>query len=107
MHTKLITTAALMLAVAASANAQDTSTTRIPVHKDVTYTSGGTLGVPNGYTTSTYNPEAFIDTTMTWYTPVGAATCAAVDRSAASAVTIKTDLYNASTMISPDSAKML
>ena len=41
-----------------------------------------------------------------WYTATGN-TCSSVDVSGASKVTIKSDKYNASTMISPDSAKMI
>jgi hypothetical protein len=41
-----------------------------------------------------------------WYTPTGT-TCSSVDRSAASTVQIKTDKYDAATMISPDSAKVI
>lgn len=111
MNTKLITTAAaLLLAAAAGANAQDTSTTRIPVHKDMGYTTGtssGTLATPDTAATMYTAPGTIVDTTVTWYTPTSATTCASVDRSAAAAVAIKTDLYNASTMISPDSAKIV
>lgn len=41
-----------------------------------------------------------------WYRPMGTA-CSSVDVSAAKSVSIKTDLYNAATMISPDSAKLI
>ena len=42
-----------------------------------------------------------------WYVPTGT-TCSSTDVSAARAVNIKTDkYYNASTMISPDSAKLI
>jgi hypothetical protein len=41
-----------------------------------------------------------------WYTPTGTV-CGSVDVSAARAAKIKTDKYNASTMISPDSAKVI
>src|ERR1051326_1445203 len=41
-----------------------------------------------------------------WYRPTGT-TCSTTDVSAAKAVKVKADLYNASTMISPDSAKLI
>jgi len=41
-----------------------------------------------------------------WYTPTGNV-CSTVDVTAAHDVKIKTDKYNASTMISPDSAKVV
>jgi uncharacterized membrane protein YkoI len=41
-----------------------------------------------------------------WYRPTGN-TCGSVDASAAKSVQIKTDLYDAQTMISPDSAKLI
>jgi uncharacterized membrane protein YkoI len=44
--------------------------------------------------------------TPEWYTPTGAV-CSSVDVSAAHAASIKSNLYNASTMISPDSAKLI
>lgn len=100
MKTTFLTAAALVLAAAASAQAQDTSTTRIPVHKDVNYPAAGTTGTAGG----TLIPDTV--TMFEWYTPTGS-TCSTVDRTAASNVAIKTDLYNAGTMISPDSAKII
>lgn len=41
-----------------------------------------------------------------WYRATGS-TCSSVDASASKSVQIKSDLYNASTMISPDSAKLI
>lgn len=103
-HT-LLTATALVLAAAVTVQAQDTSTTRIPVHKDVSYPAAGTTGTAGG----TLIPDTVTtDTVMMneWYMPTGA-TCGSVDRTAAANVAIKTDLYNASTMISPDSAKVI
>ncbi len=102
MKPTLLTAAALVLSAAVVAQAQDTSTTRIPVHKDVTYTSTGTAS-------GTLLPDTVTTDTVTmgeWYMPTGT-TCSTVDRTAAAGVAIKTDLYNASTMISPDSAKVI
>lgn len=95
-------TAALLVVGAWSAQAQDTSTTRIRIHKDYTGTASGTLVTP----TSTY--DAFSDSVgPIYYSPASATTCSSVDVNAANAVSIKTDLYNAGTMISPDSAKFI
>lgn len=105
MKNTFLTAAALVLSAAIVAQAQDTSTTRIPVHKDVSYPAAGTTGTAGG----TLMPDTVTtDTVMMndWYTPTGA-TCSTVDRTAAAGVAIKTDLYNASTMISPDSAKII
>lgn len=105
MKTTLLTAAALALAVASAAQAQDTSTTRIPVHKDVNYPAAGTTGTAGGMLV----PDTATTDTVTmgdWYTPAST-TCSAVDRTAAANVAIKTDLYNPSTMISPDSAKVI
>lgn len=105
MKRTLITAAALVFAGALTMQAQDTSTTRIPVHKDyyptTTSTSSGTYVAPaTAYTT--------VDTTAMWYVPAGASTCSSVDPTAAAGVAIKTDLYNPSAgMISPDSAKII
>ncbi|HXT04714.1 MAG TPA: PepSY domain-containing protein [Casimicrobiaceae bacterium] len=106
MKKTLITAAALVIAGALTVQAQDTSTTRIPVHKDyyptTTSSSSGTYVAPGSTLTTT------VDTTAMWYVPAGATTCSTVDPAAASAVAIKTDLYNPSAgMISPDSAKII
>jgi uncharacterized membrane protein YkoI len=100
MNYKVITAAAVLAVVGAgSVQAQTTSDQRIRIHKDV---SAGEVG-----------PMAVTDTgmvmdtlTMDWYRPSGN-TCASVDVSAAREVSIKTDMYDASTMISPDSAKVI
>jgi len=107
MHKSLITAAALFV-VAAAAQAQDTSQVRLRVRKDavVTRTSGGSVALPDTTVTDTamYVPPI---SAQEWYVPSGATTCSSVDVAAAQAVHIKSDLYDASTMISPDSAKIV
>jgi Peptidase propeptide and YPEB domain len=93
--------AALLVAGAWTAQAQDTSTTRIGIHKDYTGTAGGSLVTPS----TTYMPDTIVG--PIYYTPASATTCSTVDVNAANAVSIKTDLYNSGTMISPDSAKFI
>ena len=93
-----LATAALVVAGAVAAQAQDTSQTRIRVQKDVTVgTASGVVATP-AMTTDTLN--------MIWYRPTGT-TCSSVDVNAARSVQIKSDLYQAGTMISPDSAKVI
>src|ERR1043165_2733370 len=110
MNTKSLTTvAALLFAGAFAAHAQSaTSSKRIPVRKDVP--PARTTSSSNGNVTSP-TPAAMpadtvlgTDTLVTeWYRPTGGA-CSSVDVAAARAVNIKTDKYDPSTMISPDSA---
>ena len=104
MHKTLLTAAALAIAGALTVQAQDTSSTRIPVRKDYSpATSSSGTYVPPGSTLTTT-----VDTTALWYLPSSATTCSSVDVAAANAVSIKTDLYNPSAgMISPDSAKII
>lgn len=93
-----LATAALVVAGAVAAQAQDTSQTRIRVRKDVTVgTASGVVATP-AMTMDTLN--------MIWYRPTGT-TCSSVDVNAARGVQIKSDLYQAGTMISPDSAKVI
>lgn len=95
-----LATAALVVLGAAVAQAQDTSTTRIRVQKDAT------VGTASGVV-STPADSMMMDTlNMIWYRPTGR-TCSTVDVNAAKAVTIKSDLYQSTTMISPDSAKIV
>ena len=106
MKRTMIAAAAAAALLATSAAAQVTSTKRIPVTKD----AGTSVSVPN---TTVPAPSA---TTMSmpadtlvideWYRPTGT-TCSTVDVAAARTVEIKSALYNASTMISPDSAKLV
>jgi hypothetical protein len=111
MKQSLTTAAALLFAGAISAHAQATSTVRIPVRKDVppasaTGTASGTLANP---TASTMPADTLLgtDTLVTeWYRPTGTV-CSTVDVNAARAVSIKSDKYDAATMISPDSAKVV
>ena len=92
--------------------AQVASTTRIPIRKDVS-TASGVYVPPN-----TTMPRDTVDITVTpltlptdtmpieWYVATGT-TCSTVDVSAATAVSIKTNLYDPTMMISPDSAKII
>jgi len=92
-HT-LISAAALLALSVAVASAQDTTRKRIPVRKD-TGSAAGVVTTP------------MVDTlAMEWYKPTGT-TCSTVDVNAAHKMSIKSDLYSAATMISPDSAKIL
>ena len=107
MKLTIVTAAALVIAGGAGLQAQATSTTRIPIRKDMPATSdtaAGTYMPPADTMTMSTTPE--LDTLPEWYGPTGN-TCSSVDRTAAAAVKIKTDLYDASTMISPDSAKVV
>lgn len=99
MNLKLtVATAALVLVGAVAAQAQDTSQTRIRVQKDAT------TGTASGVVAT---PAMAMDTlNMIWYRPTGT-TCSSVDVNAARGVQIKSDLYQAGTMISPDSAKII
>jgi uncharacterized membrane protein YkoI len=98
---KLLTACALMLVVAAGVEAQATSDSRIRVQKDVYMTSGGDVELT----------EAEIDLeearlARDWYRPSGTV-CSSVDMNEVRRVSIESDLYNPSTMISPDSAKAI
>jgi uncharacterized membrane protein YkoI len=94
MKHNIMLATALCLAAAATVTAQDTSSVRPkPLPKDTSKitTSAGEIA------TDTIPNE--------WYIPTGK-TCSTVDAAAAKAVSIKSDLYQAS-MISPDSAKIV
>jgi uncharacterized membrane protein YkoI len=94
---KLLTmTGALLLIGVAGAQAQTTSDTRIRVQKDVAMTATGDV--------NTDISDA--RTAGEWYRPA-ATTCSSVDVEEARTMRIKTDRYDPSTMISPDSAKMI
>jgi hypothetical protein len=92
-------TGALLLIGVAGAQAQYTpaSETRIRVQKDVPMTAEGDVTVD-------YVADARL--APEWYRPEGT-TCTSVDVGEARTIQIKSDLYNATTMISPDSAKMI
>jgi uncharacterized membrane protein YkoI len=92
MQKSIMVAAAISLAAAVAASAQDTSKVKPKDSTKVTITSNGALG----------------DTiTAEWYVPTGAV-CASVDVTKAKDVTIKSDLYKAEAgMISPDSAKLV
>lgn len=107
MRKSLTVAAVLFVAGAIGVQAQATSTSRIPIRKDqpTTTTSNGTVG--NVRTTPS---NTMMDTTnwvWGWYMPTASSNCNSVDVSAAKSVAIKTDLYQAGTMISPDSAKII
>ena len=91
-----LATAALVVVGAVAAQAQDTSQARIPIKKDVT------TGVASGVVAT----PAMDTLTWEWYVPTGT-TCSSVDVNAARSVSVKSDLYQAGTMISPDSAKIV
>jgi hypothetical protein len=109
MKSRLFFAAAALLALGATANAQDSTTkseTRIRIHKDrgaATTTTTRTDSMPGMAMT---NPNMPMEMPMEWYYPTGT-TCGSVDVTAARAVSIKSDLYNSATMISPDSAKVI
>src|SRR5512146_2727346 len=90
-----LATAALVVVGAVAAQAQDTSQARIRIKKDVT------TGVASGVVAT----PAMDTLNWVWYVPTGT-TCSSVDVNAARSVSIKSDLYQAGTMISPDSAKV-
>lgn len=97
----LMLTAAIFVASAALAQAQNATTSqrRIRVQKD----ASGYVGSAGGVVATPYGTA--IDS-VEWYRPMRTA-CSTVDVSAARAVTIKSELYDPSTMISPDSAKVI
>jgi hypothetical protein len=96
-------TGALLLIGVAGAQAQYTpaSDTRIRVQKDIMTAEGDVAFAPNvdsDIAEARLAPE--------WFRPTGT-TCAGVDLEDARTVSIESDLYNAQTMISPDSAKVV
>jgi uncharacterized membrane protein YkoI len=98
MMKKLLMTSALLLISAGTIQAQATSDARIRVQKDV-YSSSGDV------------TQADIDLeearlAREWYRP-GGTVCSSVDMEEVRRVSIESDLYSPSTMISPDSAKMI
>lgn len=110
MHKTIMTTAAaLLFAGAVGAQTPARSSQRIPIRKDVP--------APAATPAVSTTPTTPVDTAMTmptdtltildeWYTPTGTI-CSTVDPVAASKVSIKTNLYDAATMITPDSAKIV
>jgi hypothetical protein len=100
----LSVTGALLLVGAVGAQAQytPTSDTRIRVQKDMIATAGGDVefapNLDSDIAAARLAPE--------WYRPTGT-TCAGVDLEDARTVSIKSDLYDPGTMISPDSAKVI
>lgn len=106
MKRTMIAAVAAGALLATAAAAQVTSTKRIPVTKD----AGTTVSVPSttmpAASAATMRMPADTLVINEWYVPTGT-TCSTVDVAAARAVEIKSPLYNASTMISPDSAKIV
>jgi hypothetical protein len=101
----LSTTSALMLIGAVAAQAQaTTSEARIRVAKDEVATVRSTMVTNYAPNDSLYIIEA--RTASEWYRPTGT-TCSNVGLGEDQNVQIKSDLYNASTMISPDQAKQI
>src|SRR5688572_10075606 len=96
MMKRLLTAGALVLIVAAGAQAQSTSDTRIRVQKDVYMTSSGDVG----FTDADVDLEE-ARLAREWYRP-GGTVCSSVDMTEVRRVSIESDLYNPSTMISPD-----
>jgi uncharacterized membrane protein YkoI len=101
MMKRLLMTSALLLISAGAIQAQATSDARIRVQKDAYTSSGGAVALS----------EADIDLeearlAREWYRP-GGTVCSSVDMGEVRRVSIESDLYNPSTMISPDSAKMI
>jgi uncharacterized membrane protein YkoI len=92
----LTMTGALLMIGAAAAEAQVASDTRIRVTKD-TYTMAAEGDID-------YIADA--RTVNEWYRPSGTV-CSNVDMEEVRRMQIESDLYNPSTMISPDSAKMI
>jgi uncharacterized membrane protein YkoI len=94
----LSVTGALLLIGVAGAQAQytPTSDSRIRVQKELPMTASGEV--------TTDIDEARL--ANEWYRPSGTL-CSTVDVAEARNIQIKTDLYDPSTMISPDSAKMI
>jgi uncharacterized membrane protein YkoI len=95
-----VTGALLLMAVGAEAQYTPTSDTRIRVQKDFIAT-GDVEFAPN---LDSDISEARL--AREWYRP-GGTTCSGVDMEEVRTVSIDADLYNPSTMISPDSAKMI
>jgi hypothetical protein len=103
MNKALTAAAVLLVAGAIGVQAQATSSSRIPIRKDqptTTTTSNGNVATTPTTTDST-------NWRWGWYTPTASSNCSSVDMTAAKAVSIKSDLYNSATMISPDSAKVV
>jgi len=92
---------ALLLIGAVGAEAQYTSDTRIRVQKDV-YVSGGDVE----WAANLDADIAEARTAREWWRPTGT-TCARVDMEEVRHGDVDAELYNASTMISPDSAKII
>jgi hypothetical protein len=95
-------TGALLLVGGVAQAQYATSDQRIPVHKDVQMTSGGEVML----SPSDSADIAAARTAGYWFRPTSTA-CSNVDLGEAANVQLKTDLYDASTMISPDSAKKI
>ena len=101
MMKKWINLTGALLVMGVAAQAQATSDERIPVHKDVQMSSGGDVML----TPSTDSADiAAARAAGDWYRPSSTA-CSNVDLGEAANVQIKTDMYDSTTMISPNDAK--
>ena len=105
MKSRILVAAAAMTIVGALSASAQSSETRIPVRKDAALSHAThTMPMPDA---AIAHPELH-DSLMAieWYRPTPTA-CTTVDPAAARAVSIKSDMYNAASMISPDSAKIV
>jgi uncharacterized membrane protein YkoI len=101
MMKKWINLTGALLVMGVAAQAQATSDERIPVHKDVQMSSGGDVAL----TPSTDSADiAAARAAGDWYRPSSTA-CSNVDLGEAANVQLKTDMYDSTTMISPNDAK--
>jgi hypothetical protein len=104
MKNSMTAVALILVASAAGVQAQATSSSRIPIRKDAQTTT--TSGTANG-TIDTTMPTDMTNWQWGWYTPTTSSNCSSVDVDAARTVSIKSDLYQSGSMISPDSAKFI
>lgn len=101
MMKRMLNVIGALLVVSAAAQAQATSEQRIPVHKDMSMSSGGEVQLtPSADSADIAAARAAGD----WYRPTST-TCSSMDLGEARNVQMNTSLYDSTTMISPDSAK--
>jgi hypothetical protein len=101
MMKKWINLTGALLVMGVAAQAQATSDERIPVHKDVQMSSGGDVALtPSADSADIAAARAAGD----WYRPSSTA-CSNIDLGEAANVQLKTDMYDSTTMISPNDAK--
>jgi hypothetical protein len=102
MKKSWLTLTGALLLVGTAAQAQATSDQRIPIHKDVVTTSSGgdVVLTPSADSADIAAARAAGD----WYRPSSTA-CSNINLGEAANVQMKTDLYDSTTMISPNDAK--